>query len=480
MNCPNTTKTELPQQQVIKMTIPLPPRMHSTLATAMLLVMTFSSSCQDKNTLTQPKNVILMIGDGMGYNCLKAAEFYFGPSPLSQFSYSTGVATFYAGSGYDPALAWSDPEYITRGHTESAAAATAMATGFKTTLNTIGLSPAGDTLMNLTELAKLMGKAAGVITTVPFSHATPAAFMVHNSSRSNYRQIAYDILFRSRCDVVMGCGNPEFDEDGAPMLQDWEFTGYIGDSATWQALKEGSGTVTEVTADGRRRTVQDVSGDGIPDPWTVITSAIDLRNLASGPTPVRVLGCPEVHTTLQQARTQAGGETKDSPPFVTPFNTGVPGLSEMVMCGLNVLDNNPSGFFLMVEGGAIDWANHENQKGRMLEEMKSFRDAVEAVTRWIETNSSWEETLLIVTADHECGNLWGGETFVPVGDNGPGNLPTLQYNSHDHTNSLVALYARGQGATLLMKQADETDPVRGPYIQNNEIPMVVFRLWGRN
>ena len=66
--------------------------------------------------------------------------------------------------------------------------------------------------MNLTELAKSLGKSAGVITSVPFSHATPASFTVHNRSRSNYIQIAYDILFRSRCDVVMGCGNPEYDD----------------------------------------------------------------------------------------------------------------------------------------------------------------------------------------------------------------------------------------------------------------------------
>jgi len=421
-----------------------------------------------------------MIGDGMGHNCIRAADYYYGSSPFSAFPYSSTMATFHAGSGYDPALAWSDPEYITRGHTESAAAATALATGFKTSLNTVGLSPAGDTLMNLTELAKMIGKSAGVITTVPFSHATPAAFMVHNRSRSNNRQIAYDAMFRSRCDVLMGCGNPEFDEDGIPLGEDWGFAGYVGDSATWRALKEGSGTVTELTADGGRRSVQDVTGDGIPDPWTVITSATDFRNLANGPTPARVLGCPEVHTTLQQGRKQGGGESKDSPPFLAPFNPGVPTLSEMVLCGLNVLDNNPSGFFMMAEGGAIDWANHENQKGRMLEEMKEFRDAVEAVCKWVETNSSWEETLLIVTADHECGNLWGGAIFVPVGDNGTGNLPTLQYNSHDHTNSLVAVYARGAGASFLMQEADETDQVRGHYLQNNEIPMVIFRLWNRN
>jgi len=442
--------------------------------------MALSSSCQ-KSTLPHPKNVIIMIGDGMGYNNVKAADCYFGMSSLSRFPITAAVATYYAGSGYDPAQAWSDPSYITKDHTESAAAATALATGYKTSLGTIGLSATGDTLMNLTEFAKKNGKATGVITSVPFSHATPAAFLVHNSSRSNYIRIAYDILFRTRADVVMGCGNPEYDDDGVALHDDWNYAGYVGDSVTWKTLKEGSGTVTEVmTADGGRRTVQDVNGDGIPDPWTVITSASDFKTLASGPTPARVLGCPEVYSTLQQARKMAGGESDDSPPFVTPFIATAPTLAEMTRGTVNVLDNNPSGFFLMVEGGAIDWANHGNQKGRMLEEMQGFRDAVDAVIAWVNANSSWDETLLIVTADHECGNLWGGEPFAPVVCNGNGNLPVLKYNSHDHTNSLVAVFAWGAGSTELLKAADETDPVRGVYIQNNEIPLTIFRLWDKN
>ena len=445
-----------------------------------LFLTTLSSSCQEKIPITAPKNVIIMIGDGMGFNCVTAAHYYFGKDRITAMPYAAAVATFNAGSGYDPEKAWADPGYITEGHTESAAAATALATGYKTTLNRVGISVSGDTLLNLTEYAKRIGKSAGVITTVPVSHATPAGFTVHNISRSNYRQIGYDMLFKSGCDLIMGCGNPEYDENGVSLGDDWGFSGYLGDSATWRSLKEGSGTITMVNTDNGPRTVQDVDGDGSPDPWSVITRLEDFRSLAEGPTPRRVLGIPAVHSTLQQDRSQAGGETKSSPPFTTPLNPGIPSLSEMVLGGLNVLDNNRAGFFLMVEGGAIDWANHGNQQGRMLEEMKGFTDAVAAVCRWIEANSSWEETLLIVTADHESGNLWGGDPFTPVTDNGIGNMPGLQYNSSDHTNSLVPVFMQGPGASLLMKDADETDPVRGPYIQNVEIPNLVFRLWSRN
>ncbi len=79
----------------------------------------------------------------------------------------------------------------------------------------------------------------------------------------------------------------------------------------------------------------------------------------------------------------------------------------MVEGALNVLDDNPKGFFLMVEGGAIDWAGHSNLSGRLIEEEGDFLDAVSAVIEWVDTQSSWNDTLLIVTGDHETGYLTG-------------------------------------------------------------------------
>ena len=150
----------------------------------------------------------------------------------------------------------------------------------------------------------------------------------------------------------------------------------------------------------------------------------------------------------------------------------------MVRGGLNVLDNNPKGFFVMIEGGAIDWANHDNQKGRMLEEMRSFSDAVDTVINWVNKYSSWDETLLIITADHECGDLWGGNTFTPVKDYGKNVMPALKYNSKDHTNALVGVWAKGKGSEIMKLMAGETDPVRGVFIQNTAIPQLIFMMWG--
>ena len=90
----------------------------------------------------------------------------------------------------------------------------------------------------------------------------------------------------------------------------------------------------------------------------------------------------------------------------------VPNLALMTKGALNVLDNDPDGFFLMVEGGAVDWANHANQLGRLIEEQNDFNDAVDVAIEWIKANGGWEKNLLIVTGDHECGYLTGADRIL--------------------------------------------------------------------
>lgn len=156
----------------------------------------------------------------------------------------------------------------------------------------------------------------------------------------------------------------------------------------------------------------------------------------------------------------------------------------MSRAALNVLDNDPDGFFLMIEGGAVDWASHDNRSGRMIEEQIDFNRAVEAVVQWVEDNSSWHETLVIVTGDHETGYLTGpgsGPGSPPVWNdlvnNGTSILPGMQWNSGSHTNSLIPIFARGEGISHLGILTDEHDPVRGRFISNTEIAQVCRLLW---
>jgi alkaline phosphatase len=334
-----------------------------------------------------------------------------------------------------------------------------------------------DTLENLVQWAKAMGKSAGVVTTVEFCHATPAGFVAHNATRTNYSQIAAEMLLDSRCDVIMGCGDPMYDNDGLPMKGKWNKSKYVVDSAFWVQFLAGSGKQVNFIVNGKSKTTRDSDGDKSPDPWTVIRDKEDFHALQKGKTPKRVLGCPKVFETLQQARTEKNGDAKNSLPFTTPLIQTVPTLPEMVEGALNVLDNNPRGLFLMIEGGATDWASHSNQKGRLIEEMIGFNDAVKTVVAWVENNSNWNETLLIVTGDHETGFLWGERPFVPLADHGKGNLPVMNFYSGDHTNSLIPFYAKGAGSELYKNFADEFDSVRGPFIQNSEISQLIHLLW---
>jgi alkaline phosphatase len=458
----------------------------------------FSGSifAQTQEKLPHPKNVILMIGDGMGFNHILATDYYFGSNKQVYENFPVRVAmahypakggeyeegnpgSNYYTTGYNTVAAWSDTAYLKRNFTESAAAATAMATGFKTYNNSIGLSVNYDTLENLTELAKSLGKSAGVVTSVEFSHATPAGFVAHNKVRINYRQIAYQMLLKSRCDVIMGCGDPSFDDNGHPLTKKWKDSRYVGDSAFWVQLIEGSGKTTQFTIGGKNFSVNDVNGDGSPDPWTVVRNTEDFRNLMNGPTPERVLGCPKIYSTLQQSRVCSKEEQKDSPPYTTHFVSGLPTLAEMSGGALNVLSKNDKGFFVMIEGGAIDWACHSNQKGRLIEEMNSFNEAVEKVVEWVNTNSNWDETLLIITGDHETGLLWGGVPFKAIVDKGSRNLPEMKFYSTNHSNSLIALFAKGAGSEWFQRMADEYDRFRGPFIQNSEIPQLVHFLWAK-
>jgi alkaline phosphatase len=413
------------------------------------------------------KNIILMISDGCGYNAILATDLYQfgaikGKQAYQEFPLQSWVSTYSAdGLGYDPAQAWKDFKYVESGATDSAAAATAMATGVKTYNSAIGVDVNRHPLRTIAQQAETTGRSTGVITTVPFSHATPAGFVAHNENRNNYDAIAREMLLDSATDVIMGTGNPWFDDDGKSLTAPQSFQ-YVGGEATWKSLAAGG-------AGG------DADGDGRPDPWKLIQTRAEFLALAQGPAPKRVCGVPQVYDTLQQSR---NGDA-NAAPYVVPLNKTVPNLAEMTRGALNVLDNNPKGFFLMIEGGAVDWANHSNQSGRMIEEEMDFNRAAGAVTDWVKQNSNWQETVVIITADHESGYLTGPGSdpgWKPLVNKGKGKVPGMQWHSKGHTNSLVPLFAKGGGIERLKAYADKTDPVRGKYLDNTNIGQFIFSL----
>ncbi len=426
-----------------------------------------------------PKNIILMISDGCGYNHVDAASYFQygekGTQIYEKFPVRLAMSAYSAsGEKYDPNRAWESFDFLKNKPTDSAASSTAISTGTKTYNGAIGVDVNKDTLENIVERLEKLGKSTGVITSVQFSHATPAGFVAHNESRHNYLEISCDMILTSQLEVIMGCGHPGYDDNGnLRNFSEWDYK-YAGGSDIWEALLEG-------------KAGSDADNDGVVDPWQLIESREDFMSLASGKTPKRVIGVPRVAKTLQQNR---DGDKKAAP-FETPQIQTVPTLPEMTAAALNVLDNNADGFFLMIEGGAVDWAAHDNNSGRVIEEQIDFNHAVEKVVEWVDEFSSWDETLLIVTSDHETGYLTGPESghksgfdpennrpvWNPIKNNGKGNMPSMEWHSKKHTNSLIPFFSKGAGSDVFLRYADEEDIIRGKYIDNTEIARVLFSFF---
>ncbi len=449
-------------------------------------------------------NIIVMISDGQGFNTVKATEYYMGQQAVYEGSnfIRMGMQTSSANNpaGYNPASMAANFNFANGGATDSASAATAMFTGVKNWDGDVNMTTSGTPLRTFFEEAALYhNMSIGAVSSVEFTHATPAAVFGHNDNRNNYSAMALEAIngsnpnanngfynannYNGNLKVVMGTGHPNFNADGQPMASNY---GYVGGSSGWSALQGGS------------------------NGWTLVETAGQFQALGTGPTPDKVFGVAQNISTLQQGRTPAntndppvGGSGGDG--TSTPYLANQPTLVDMTKAALNVLDNNTNGFAVMIEGGAVDWANHANQLGRMIEEQMDFNAAVQAVVDWVDANSSWDETLLIVTADHECGHLWGngnsgyfdvngdtnftlGVDYGYIGDNGQTNLPNGVYFSSNHSNALVPLYARGVGSDLLLGMIEGTDTNlagyynldaglwSGAYIDNTAIAALGFGL----
>lgn len=417
-----------------------------------------------------PENIIYLVGDGMGYNHVSATNLYESGQTRYQVEGEAGtdlaeapgeavqifegdawnqlgMTTFQEGNSYEPDRAWADHDYVMEDFTDSAASGTAMATGSKTDNGSIGVDSADTELENTSQRAKDEDKAAGVVSSVPFSHATPAAWAAHNTDRNDYHAITEEMI-TGDLDVIMGAGHPFFNSDNEPVTEANE--GYM-------------------TADQYERLV-----NGETD-FELVEDNADFEALANGDVEedTDYFGLAQVSSTLQHDRSG-----QDTAPYQTPQNDVVD-LATMTEGALNVLGQDDDGFHLMVEGGAIDWAGHANDIARDIEEVQAFNAAVETVVDWVETNSSWEETLVIVTADHETGYLMGEdeEPDFKALTGEAGEVPAHSWYSGNHTNQVVPFFFRGAGSEDIVNATTGTDPVRGDFIDNTTVADLTLNEW---
>ena len=469
-----------------------------------LASLTWLASCAStgaplqSNEERRAKNVILMVSDGIGFNGWLAADYYQGLAGQQSYQVQRPDGTMpvvygmthdalnlidasgeiitrvedlptavgAVEQGYDPIRRWDKFEnaflndFNSRkarytSYTDSAAAGTALMAGRKTANGRINVDWSGDEeFQTIGQIAMDRGRAAGSVASVMVSHATPAAVISHNVSRNNYADI-FNEMVESDLTVIMGAGHPLYDHSGVlAEPEDVDAYKYVGGEETLAALTSDTG----------------LNG------FTFIDSKADFEALASGAIQAdRVVGIARSGSTLQ-ARREGLGDA-DTPSGMA-YNDDVPNLAAMSLGALNVLNQDDDGFFLMIEGGAVDWMGHANDMPRFIEEQIDFNRSIDAVIDWVEENSNWDETLLIITADHECGGIWGEGTFtnlsggpvatsrseeaiiaarfdpsedrfnqfLAVQDRGAGNIPGYQFASGNHTNELVPLWAIGPGA----------------------------------
>lgn len=301
-------------------------------------------SSDNKNRATEskqqrPKNIILLIGDGMGPASIKAYRMFKDDPNTKQEEKLVFDRYLVGGLSTDP-----DDEKVNI--TDSAASATAYATGEKTYSGAISVNPQEEILPTILERAKILGLSTGLVATSEIVHATPAAFASHQKSRKNKVDIA----------------NQYFDKqiNGMPMVDV-----LLGGGVSY-FVREDRNLVTEFQQKG----------------YQLLSNDAELSQTNGD----KLLGL---------FAPQALAKMWDR-------NATVPSLKKMTDKAIEQLSKNEKGFFLMVEGSQIDWAGHANDIVSLLSEMEDFEAAVKSAIDFAKKDGN---TLVIVTADHSTGGL---------------------------------------------------------------------------
>ncbi len=474
------------------------------------------------------KNVILFIGDGMSEQSeIAASRYLYGRDrglawhalPGNAYVATWDVsaydrnarqdhrplykrAVFDPSEGYDVRSEGTKPQscritneglsFDRRPATDSASAATALATGFKTASGRIAWLP-GDNphgrLTTIEEEVRARRKGSiGIVTTVPFNHATPASFVSHNTSRSSYYTgykgytglgLADEIILKTKPDVVIGGGHPLADNPSFDPKK-----GYVSEPLL-RALRESTEYVLAERKPGvsGRQTLEQAASE----------AAVRGKKLFG------LFGAGGGNFTLALPANTPGA------PSFSRENDEDPEMGEAVVAALTVLSRNPNGFFLMAEQGDVDWANHDNDFRGMIGAVADLDRAVRAAVAFVDRpgdDIDWTNTILLVTADHATGGLClnpgrpMGAGVLPkqiprgtaagpgAGDATNGSAPRVPkapafkspylypdgevtYATIGHSNELVNLAVTAPGASLFVRFKGLWYP--GPIIDNTQI-----------
>lgn len=398
----------------------------------------------------QVKNVILLIGDGMGDSEITAAR-----------NYANGAGGFFAGIDALPLTGQythyaldkktGKPDYVT----DSAASATAWSSGVKTYNGALGVDIHEKPHTTLMQLAKAAGKGTGNVSTAELQDATPAAMMAHVTARKCYGPEATSKL----------CPTNALENGGKG-------------SITEQMLQ----TRPDVTLGGGMKTFSEVSKAGAGQGKTlrqqaqeqgfvIVETLDDLKKVQSADQKAPLLGLfSDGNMPVRWKGPKASYHGNLDQPAVTctanpERSASVPNLADMTEKAIDLLKTNPNGFFLQVEGASIDKQDHAaNPCGQFGETV----DLDEAVQKALEFARADGNTLVIVTADHaHSSQIVAPDTKAPgltqALNTKDGAVMAISYGtaeadeSQEHTGSQLRIAAYGPRAANVVGLTDQTD-----------------------
>ncbi len=313
-------------------------------------IFSLSLSCLSCGALadTVPKYVFYFIGDGLSATQRQVSEYYL-QHKLSENNYRLAMNNM-------PVVGINTTHALDSLVTDSAASATALASGVKTNNGIIGMTADGKKTRTLLEAAQTQGMRTGLVTTTRLTHATPAAFIAKNMSRGDENGIADDYL-HSNIDFLAGggyrnfiAGSSQHRTDNKNLIQEFHNKGYK--------------TFTGLDTVASFRHYQPAKGDQVIALFT------------------------PSHLPYELDR------KKDN---------SSPSLAEITDKAIAVLANDDKGFFLMVEGGRIDHASHANDITATIYDTLALDEAVASALSFYQRHPT--ETLIVITGDHETGGL---------------------------------------------------------------------------
>ena len=373
----------------------------------LLYIFTAVSCCNMQKEEPQVRNVIYLIGDGMGFGAV--TSLLLTEDDVTGFEQAPVI-------GLNETCAANN--YVT----DSPAGGTALATGVRTRNGYCGLDPDGNQLTGILQKAQAMGKKTGIVVNTTLTEATPAAFYAGVTSRKMNYEIAQQFT-ESGVDVAIGSGLDYFISrpdslDLTATLIEKGYDVYLN----WPAVLNTPS-----------------------DRFVGILPLADVHRQESGRSEA---GAAEGHEVCLAARLAAASGEEGASALSEPEVY----LQKASAKALEALSrDNDQGYFLMIESALIDGYGHNNDSEGMIAEMKEFDALLRQLVAYVDQNP---ETLLVVTSDHDTGAPWLSYTTHEVG----GSVPiTLSYGSRGHSGVVVPIFAYGAGAESFAGVMKNTD-----------------------